>query len=107
MKKALMRIVDRMSRRQLALGEVLIAVRERETRELRWDEPRPASSIASLLGVLATVAALGGGLAAADARSKSGGEGDVAWICCEPVPEEPVAGLVEGGPDHRIAARPA
>jgi hypothetical protein len=100
MKKTLMRIVNRMSRRQLALGEVLVAVRERETREVRWDEPRPASSLASLLGVLATLAALGGGLVEEERSALAEVADDVACAHCESEPTAGVVHLVEPPAAH-------
>jgi hypothetical protein len=63
MKERLIRFVSRMSRRPLALGTVLVAVRERETRPIRWEDTRPASSVACILGTLALASALGASVA--------------------------------------------
>jgi hypothetical protein len=63
MKERLIRLVSRMSRRPLALGTVLVAVRERETRPIRWEDTRPASSVACILGTLALASVFGASVA--------------------------------------------
>jgi hypothetical protein len=54
MRATLVDIISRISRRPLALGTVLVAVREtQEVRPLRFEQVRPASAWAHLLGFFA------------------------------------------------------